>query len=138
MPLKASAVFRPRSSAGQFVSARITPVVKAAVEEACKLVEQRAKDLVPVDTGALQASITTTVEEGSSTVVGRVGTDLFYGVYVEYGTGIRGQSSPGAGKGPYSPTWPGMAAQPFMRPAIDESKEAVKEIFANDLRIALK
>ena len=109
-----------------------------AVEEACQLVEDRAKELVPVDTGALQESITTEIVETAKTVVGRVAPHEPYAAYVEYGTGQRGQASAGAGEGPYNPNWPGMAAQPYMRPALDEAKPQITDIFASHLQTAIK
>ena len=138
MPLQVKAKFTPRGDMGRFVETHVTPAVRMAVQESAELIEQRAKELCPVDTGALQESITTTLVDGHKTVMAFVGSDLHYAPYVEFGTGIAGASSPGAGKGPYSPTWPGMRAQPYLRPALDESKEPIKQIFANDLQVGLK
>jgi HK97 gp10 family phage protein len=137
--IRATATFRPRSDLGRFVEARVTPAVRMGVQESLELIRDRAKELCPVDTGALQASITIDpLEEPGKTVVGRVGPHTDYDVYVEFGTGIAGASSAGAGPGPYSPTWPGMIAQPYMRPAIDESREKIKDIMAHNLQVAFK
>lgn len=62
-------------------------------------VEARAKRLCPVDTGRLRASITHAVERDAVGLVGVVGTDVDYGVYVEIGTSRAG-------------------AQPYLRPAL--------------------
>jgi len=67
-------------------------------------VQERAKSLVPVDTGTLQASIETH-EDGGDVLVG---TASDYAVFVEYGTA-------------------NAAAQPFLRPAAD-SADAPKVI----------
>lgn len=138
MKISATSIFRPRSDIGRFVSAYISPAVHQAVEESCALIESRAKEFCPVDTGALQSSIHTVVEDTSSTVKGTVSTGVDYAAYVEFGTGIRGAASAGAGEGPYDPNWPGMPAQPYMRPAYDYSKAEIFEIFSNDLTTAIK
>lgn len=136
--ITATAIFRPRSDLGQFVQARVTPAVRMAVEKSCSLIETRAKELCPVDTGALRDSIRTEIDESGKTIIGRVGPTMHYSAYVEYGTGIRGAASEGAGAGPYSTTWPGMPAQPYMRPALDEARTKVMDIFANDIGTAIK
>ena len=136
--ISATAIFRPRSDLGRFVETHVTPAVKMAVEESCEMIETRAKELCPVDTGALQASITTEIEELPSTIRGTVSPHMHYAAYVEYGTGQRGAASAGAGAGPYSESWPGMAASPYMRPAMDSSREKIVNIFAHDLSLAIK
>lgn len=136
--IRATATFRPRSDAGRFTATHITPVVRMAVEESCALIQERAKALCPVDTGALRDSITTEIQELERTIRGVVSPHQYYAPYVEFGTGIRGAGSAGAGLGPYRMDWPGMVAQPYMRPAIDESREPIKDIFANDLKVAFQ
>ena len=134
--IRATATFRPRSDLGRFTEVHVGPVTRMAVEESCKLIEDRAKALCPVDTGALRDSITTEIEELPKSIRGNVGPHMHYAAYVEFGTGRRGGASPGAGAGPYTFTWPGMVAQPYMRPAIDESREAVRDIFAHDVGLS--
>ena len=58
--------------------------VEGALEKACLIVENSAKEKVPVDTGNLRQSITHTVEDN----VGTVGTNVEYAPYVEFGTGL--------------------------------------------------
>jgi len=137
MKIKATYQFRPRSDLGRFVDTNITPVVRMAVEECCQLVVDRAQAYCPVDTGALRASITYELEDLDKTIRGTVAPHMPYAVYVEFGTGIRGAGSAGAGAGPYDPNWPGMVAQPYMRPAYEESKTEVFDIFRNDLASAI-
>src|SRR5690349_10588051 len=132
MSLSARAQFTPRGDLGRFVPARITPAVEASVTAACKLIEDAAKGYAPVDTGALRDSITSTVEETDKTVVGYVSVGVPYAEYQEYGTGIRGSSGPGAGPGPYSTTWMGHVAHPFMRPAVFENRDAVLDLFRSN------
>lgn len=136
--IRATATWRPRNDLGQWVQANIGPAVKAAVSESCELLKQRMIELVPVDTGRLRDSIAVSIEELPRTIRGSVGPDTPYAAYVEFGTGIRGQNSPGAGAGPYSSTWPGMPAQPYVRPALDEKRGEVLEIFAHDIALAVK
>jgi HK97 gp10 family phage protein len=56
------------------------------MRDATLIVERDAKKNVPVDTGRLRASITPEVQWQSKTLRGVVGTNVFYGPYVETGT----------------------------------------------------
>lgn len=114
MRLQATATYRPRGDLGRFIEAHITPAVRASVEASCKLVETAAKYYVPVDTGELQESITTEIEETGKTIVGRVAPHTYYAGFVEYGT--------------YK-----MRAQPYMRPALDESRGPIMDIFKSEI-----
>lgn len=120
------------------MEAHITPGVKAAVQASCKLVETAAKAMAPVDTGALRDSIRSEVSDEGKTVVGYVGSDLEYAPFVEFGTGIAGAGSAGAGPGPYNMNWHGMVAQPYLRPALDESRGPVMEIFRQEIQLGLR
>ncbi len=76
-------------------------------------VEFLAKQLVPVDTGDLRASINNSLGLDEDGLYVAIGSDLDYAIYVEYGTGKKS-------------TWPGekntsiegMSAQPYLRPAL--------------------
>lgn len=137
--LKAKVTYTPRGGGGQFIAARLTPGVIASVRAAQGLIVQEAQNLAPVRTGALRDSIAASEPgETGKTVVGAVGASASYSGYQEYGTGIRGSEGPNAGPYPYSPTWPGMEGKAFLRPALDSTRDAVKEIFASQLAIALK
>jgi HK97 gp10 family phage protein len=87
--------------------------VRDAVRDAGKDVESLAKQLAPVDTGALRASIRTEYSEGGLTF--RTGSDLDYAPFVEFGTAV-------------SP------AQPFLFPAF----EAIRPHFLQDVREAVR
>lgn len=65
---------------------------------------------VPVQTGALQASIKFDVSQKRGKTVGKVWTDSPYAAFVEWGTSR-------------------MAARPFMRPAMNLAGERIKKIF---------
>lgn len=74
------------------------PIGKALVRSTVRI-ERTAKQLCPVDTGRLRASITHALDRDSRGLVGVVGTDVNYAPYVELGTSRSG-------------------AQPFLRPAL--------------------
>lgn len=138
MSISARAVFTPRSALGRFITTRITPGVRASAQAAVDQIQQVAQGYCPVDTGALRESITTELVETGKTIVGTVGPHTDYANFVEYGTGIRGAASDGAGSGPYSETWPGMPAQPYMRPAFDETKPGIVDLFASNIAASIK
>src|SRR5687768_16628959 len=76
---------------------------KAILQKVTLIVEGRAKRGAPVKTGTLRRSITSRVE----TTRGYVGSNLEYAPFVEYGTRH-------------------MAAQPFLEPAIDDSRADIE------------
>lgn len=129
--LKVTSQFAPRSDIGRFASVVMSPRVSAAVQESCELVQTIAQGYCPVDTGALQASITIDqLIEGDASVTGSVAPHQPYASFVEYGTGQKGDPA-----APYAhvESWPGMPAKPFMRPALDEAKGKVKDIFIRQI-----
>lgn len=65
------------------------PVVRH-IDTLCRRTENQAKRNVKVDEGTLRASISHAVRVEADRVVGRVGTGLAYGLYLERGTGIYG------------------------------------------------
>lgn len=106
--------------------------LNAALGKACALVERSAKQKAPKDTGELRRSISSKVENG----VGEVFTPLEYAPYVEFGTGLFAEQG-GRTDVPWSyqddsGEWhstSGQHPQPFMRPALDENREAIVRIF---------
>jgi HK97 gp10 family phage protein len=137
MGISARAVFTPRNSAGQFVETVIKPGVVASVQASCDLIKETARSYAPVKTGALAASIDAKIDDSGKTVVGRVFANVPYADYVEFGTGRRGAASPQAGPYPYDPDWPGMTPRPFMRPAVDESRGAVLDLFRSNVSVSI-
>ena len=133
MGFTAKSTFTPRNDLGQFIQTNVTPGVRASTSAAGALIRDTAKELCPVRTGELRDSIDMTVEDTGKTVRAVVEASAAHADYVEFGTGRRGAESPGAGAGPYSPTWPGMPAQPYMRPALDQSREAILELYRGNI-----
>lgn len=148
MPLKAIVKFTPGNTAG--LLARVTTGLRAGMTDAVVIVADEARALCPVDTGALRDSITGEILTGVAaaqrggplssslfSVVGEVSANTDYASYVEYGTGARGAASPGAGPFPYKASWPGMPAQPYMRPALDTTADDVLAALTDGVKEAL-
>lgn len=93
-------------------------ILKVALEEASIIVESKAAQLAPVDTGLLRKSINHRIIERRGYPVGQVGTNVEYAAFQEFGTSK-------------------MAAQPFMLPALNSSKASVREVIARRLKQAL-
>ena len=83
--------------------------------------------------GALKASLTYAVDLAQKTV--SIGSNLFYSVYVELGTGIfaekgNGRPTPWVWKD-FNGKWHftrGMKPRPFLRPAVEEPIDELREI----------
>ena len=118
------------------IEALIVPKLIEGAKNGATAVWERSQPLVPVDTGDLKGSATIPppVEWVGKRVTGYVEYKMPYAAYVEFGTGARGAASPGAGNFPYTMSWPGMVAQPYIRPALDSSHtqvlDALKEALA--------
>ena len=99
-----------------------------------------AAQLAPKDTGALRRSITSEVVQEGGELVGVVFTPLEYAPYVEYGTGLFAESGGRKDvpwhyqddKGEWHST-SGQKPQPFMRPALNESREEIMRIIKEAL-----
>lgn len=112
---------------------------RLSVEQGAGIVLEEAEAIVPADTGELRESgHVETVESSGPKPSAAVVFDTPYAAYVEYGTGIRGAASEGAGEGPYSDSWPGMPAQPYVRPALDAARPAIVEVFRDNTALAAK
>lgn len=106
--------------------------------QACLLVEGQAVALATVQTARLRNSIDHTVDEDE--LIGYVGSNVEYAVYVEFGTGEfaeNGQGRKGGWvyqdpSGEWFFTW-GQEPQPYLRPAFRQNKGRIealaKEIF---------
>lgn len=65
-------------------------------------VSDRAKELAPVDTGRLRASLTYQVDEGEPPQQVAIGTNVEYAPYMEFGTGMMSDGP----DGPRARHWP--------------------------------
>lgn len=107
---------------------------------ACAVVEAAAKKKAPKDTGELRRSITSKVEASDDEIKGIVYTPLEYAPYVEYGTGLFAESGGRKDvpwfyvdeKGEWHIT-SGMHPQPYMRPALNESRLEILRILKEGL-----
>ena len=106
----------------------------AAVNKATGVVEASAKAFCPVSPGGgnLRGSIhPIPAKVEGSTVAGYVHTNVEYAIYVEFGTGRRGN-----GQYPYETKenltydqdWPGMAPQPYLGRSLHTNKKAIQAI----------
>lgn len=113
--------------------------LKVGIRKANKMAQREAKLLAPEgDSGLLRNSITETVEERNGVITGKVSTNLYYGPYVEFGTGQRGEGSPSPPKSPenlnYRQDWAGMDAQPYLYPALKNNKDKAVDIVKEQLK----
>ncbi len=132
--IHATAQFTPRNDLGRFIADRITPFVRQATLDAGRIVLAEAQAIVPVDTGELKDSGQVTLRETDVSIIADVEFTSGHAAYVEFGTGIRGSESPGAGPYDYDPNWPGMPAQPYLRPALDTARPEMLGEYALRLR----
>ncbi|MGM0228696.1 HK97 gp10 family phage protein [Enterococcus sp. AZ091] len=106
--------------------------------QACLLVEGQAVSLAAVQTARLRNSIDHFVDEDE--LIGYVGTNVEYAIYVEFGTGEFAENGNGRKggwvyqdpSGEWFFTW-GQEPQPYLRPAFRQKKSEIealaKEIF---------
>jgi HK97 gp10 family phage protein len=111
-----------------------------AIDKACFIVENAAKDAAPVDTGILRRSITHEVEDG----VGYIGTNVEYAPYIEFGTGVFAAAGDGrkqrwsyqTADGQWHSTI-GQHPQPFLQPALDNNRiqvlEAIRDYYKEEI-----
>lgn len=115
--------------------------IKKALTKCALLVEADAKQNCPVDTGSLRSSITHQVYADYA----EVGTNYSYAPYVEYGTGLFAVAGDGRkdpwcyqdSKGEWHTTI-GQKPQPFLQPALDNNRTAIKSILIEAIKEGLK
>jgi HK97 gp10 family phage protein len=106
-----------------------------AMIRSTNLIQSKARLKSPVDEGNLRASIVTMVDKLG--LIGIVSTNLEYAPFIEFGTGrfvAGGRSTPWVYKHPkygFIRTV-GHKAQPFLRPSLAESEEAIRKIFISE------
>ncbi|MFA9413280.1 HK97-gp10 family putative phage morphogenesis protein [Streptococcus sp. E29BA] len=110
-----------------------------ALIKACKLVEGQAVALAPAKSGALRDSIAYKVDE--ATLIGYVGTNVEYAIYMEFGTGEFAEKGDGrkggwvykAPDGKWYFTY-GNKPKPYLRPAFRRNKKRIRAILEDALR----
>ena len=121
--------------------------VLQAFDEACLRALERcglqaegyAKDLVPVDTGALRNSISHKVDAGEPAAY--VGTNQEYAAYVEFGTGHYSTTGGGTPKSHWAymgedGEWhigKPMPPRPYLKPAVANHIGTYKAIFRDEM-----
>lgn len=153
MPIKVVGLDKLATKLNRMKS-EIIPDVMRGVNRATIMVEGRAKMLCPTNKyragGELRQSIHPATQVVKDSVIGKVSTTKEYAAFVEFGVGIRGQMSNRNHKIPlayrqtpwvYTPddgeTWVttiGNVAQPYLYPALHQSKVEIKKIIIESVR----
>lgn len=110
--------------------------IKKALGKACAVVERSAKQKAPKGKGDLRREIKSKVEN----LEGIVYCPLEYAPYVEFGTGLFAENG-GRQDVPWSyqdeegnwHTTSGMTPKPFLRPALQENRDKVKQILREEI-----
>ncbi len=121
----------------KFIDNGMDDRLASSMEKACLYVEGNTKRNAPVDDGQLRQSITHDVDRNSGSIEGYVGTNVEYAPYVHQGTGIYAVNGDGrqqvpweyqSADGTFHKTI-GQHANPFMKKAIEESKDNLTKYF---------
>lgn len=123
------------------INGGLQDIIAEKLEDACQVIENEAKELCPVDDGTLKASISHRVIIKDAKLTGIVGTNVEYAPYVHEGTGIYAIDGKGRKEVPWTfvdakgKTWvtKGQKPKPFLKNAILNNKENIKEIFKDTL-----
>ena len=102
---------------GRECLSHINNKLKSRMVLASNFVKDEAKRRVPVDTANLKGSLGYEVVEDNGEIVGRIGTNVSYAIYVEYGDEM--------GKKPRK-----VGQMPFLRPALLDNKEQIRSKLA--------
>lgn len=116
--------------------------LRQALAQAGAVVESAAKENAPVDTGELRNSISYEVNGRDSV---SIGTNLEYGPYIEWGSGLFAEEGDGRQDVPWHyqsadgewHTTSGQHPQPFLRPAFEDTVDDVKRVLAENIKKAL-
>lgn len=115
--------------------------LKKQMGKACALVERSAKQNAPKGTGELRRSITSKVEADADEIKGVVFSPLEYAPYIEYGTGLFAEAEGRADvpwcyqddEGNWHST-SGQPPRPYLRPALNDNRERIKEMLKDGLK----
>lgn len=119
----ARAQFRPP---GEFLVG-FRSKLKTAALRAQEVAYEEARTLVPVRSGELRDSIQKDppTDDGDR-ITATISATAPHAAFLEFGTGRRGAASPGADlRHVYTLSWPGMGAQPYLRPALDSARSQI-------------
>lgn len=118
-----------------------------AMNTAVSIVHSQAKENANFSqgyqTGELKSSIHFSVTKVKGGEIGKVYTNNDHAIFVEFGTGQRGNGSyPYAGEAniklAYKTDWAGMKAQPFMYPAYKTHEKTIKSLFKSQIKTDLR
>jgi len=116
--------------------------LKEVITKAVIIIEGKAKDKCPVMYGRLHTSITHEVKSSGKNHTGRVGTNVEYAPFVEFGTGKYEKY----GKGRTTPwvyyseklkqfVWTeGIVPQPYLFPALKDSRQDIIDLLTEKLK----
>lgn len=114
---------------------KVMDAIMDALKDGAEFITARSKQIVPVRTGALKRSIS--MDELDAPRKGyTIGPDTYYDVYVEFGTGTRGEGATVFGK-KWKTKIRGQRAQPYMRPALAEARPRIAQALQIGVRKAL-
>jgi hypothetical protein len=140
---------RANSSAkfGDFakITERLVPRLLAGAQTAADAVLAESQTLVPVGaTSDLKSSGRTDVEWSGTKVMAYVSYLAHHAAFVEFGTGLAGRGTypfdlpvsgtPITGAWVYDykqQNWPGMVSRPYLRPALDNCRQAIQDAFTS-------
>lgn len=120
----------------EMLGANISNVMYGIIENEGKFVEDEARLNCPVDTGDLRQSIQHSTEKNSDGVTSTIYTNSDHGAYVEFGTGMKGEETnrnPNVSVG-FNQDWSGMAAQPYLYPALKNNEDKIKKHAVGELK----
>lgn len=123
----------------------VDKAMQTGMKHATAVVQASAKAGCPVDLGQLRASIMRSHEVAIHSIIGKVGTNVEYAPYVEFGTGIH--TTKGTGRQtPWSFQMPdgnwvttrGQRPQPYLYPALTSNRKEILKAFEWSLTKAIK
>ena len=114
--------------------------IKKGVTQTTVKCSKIAKNLAPVKTGQLKASIDFDIKETGDSILGEVEPTVEHAIYPEFGTGKRGMSSdierPESIH--YSANWEGQSAHPYMYPAYLQTRDDLVKNIEKELKKVIK
>lgn len=115
-------------------------VLYKSLQKQGELVKGEAKTLCPAKSGDLRKSIRKSTKRYKGKIVARVYTNSDHATYVEFGTGMRGETSNMNTnvEVAYKQDWSGMEAQPYLYPALKNNKDRVMENIKEDLKKSIR